>query len=110
MVSILLYLFSNLFMTIAWDGHLRFKEEALRKVVIISWGISFLNIPYRFPIIGSGTEPSFASQLKILQEVISLGVFGFFSIYYLDKNLKWNTIIGFVLMLLSVMEVFYDWK
>ena len=110
MVSILLLLLSNLFMTIAWYGHLRFKEEALWKVVLISWGIAFFEYCLQVPAnrIGHGTFS--ASQLKILQEVISLGVFGFFSVYYLGESLKWNSIVGFILMLLSVFVVFYDWK
>lgn len=110
MVSILLLLLSNLFMTIAWNGHLRFKEEALWKVVLISWGIAFFEYCLQVPAnrIGHGTFS--ASQLKILQEVISLGVFGFFSVYYLGESLKWNSIVGFILMLLSVFVVFYDWN
>lgn len=110
MVSILLLLLSNLFMTIAWYGHLRFKEEALWKVVLISWGIAFFEYCLQVPAnrIGHGTFS--ASQLKILQEVISLGVFGFFSVYYLGESLKWNSIVGFILMLLSVFVVFYDWN
>lgn len=110
MVSILLSLLSNLFMTIAWYGHLRFKEEALWKVVLISWGIAFFEYCLQVPAnrIGHGTFS--ASQLKILQEVISLGVFGFFSVYYLGESLKWNSIVGFILMLLSVFVVFYDWN
>jgi uncharacterized protein (DUF486 family) len=97
-------------MTIAWYGHLRFKEEALWKVVLISWGIAFFEYCLQVPAnrIGHGTFS--ASQLKILQEVISLGVFGFFSVYYLGESLKWNSIVGFILMLLSVFVVFYDWK
>jgi uncharacterized protein (DUF486 family) len=110
MVSILLLLLSNLFMTIAWYGHLRFKEEALWKVVLISWGIAFFEYCLQVPAnrIGHGTFS--ASQLKILQEVISLGMFGIFSVYYLGESLKWNTIVGFILMLLSVFIVFYDWN
>jgi uncharacterized protein len=110
MVSILLLLLSNLFMTIAWYGHLRFKEEALWKVVLISWGIAFFEYCLQVPAnrIGHGTFS--ASQLKILQEVISLGMFGIFSVYYLGESLKWNTILGFILMLLSVFIVFYDWN
>jgi uncharacterized protein (DUF486 family) len=97
-------------MTIAWYGHLRFKEEALWKVVLISWGIAFFEYCLQVPAnrIGHGTFS--ASQLKILQEVISLGVFGFFSVYYLGESLKWNSIVGFILMLLSVFVVFYDWN
>lgn len=97
-------------MTIAWYGHLLFKEEALWKVVLISWGIAFFEYCLQVPAnrIGHGTFS--ASQLKILQEVISLGVFGFFSVYYLGESLKWNSIVGFILMLLSVFVVFYDWN
>ncbi len=110
MVSILLLLFSNLFMTFAWYGHLKYKEEALWKVVLISWGIAFFEYCLQVPANRIGHETFSASQLKILQEVISLVVFGFFSIYYLGETLKWNTILGFILMLLSVFVVFYDWK
>lgn len=99
MKPVLLLTVSNVFMTFAWYGHLKFKDIALWKVVLISWGIAFFEYCFQVPAnrIGHGTFT--APQLKIMQEVITLLVFGVFSVLYLREELKWNYIVAFVLVL-----------
>jgi uncharacterized protein len=110
MVTILLLLASNIFMTFAWYGHLNFKEVPIFKVILISWGIAFFEYCLMVPANRIGYQVFSAFQLKIIQEVISILVFSFFAILYLDEKLKWNYILGFILILLAVVVVFYDRK
>jgi len=106
---VILLTISNAFMTFAWYGHLKFKEVALWKVVLISWGIAFFEYCFQVPAnrIGHGTFT--APQLKIMQEVITLVVFGVFSVFYLREELKWNYIVAFVLVLAAVFFAFKEW-
>lgn len=108
MPTIFLLLASNIFMTIAWYGHLRFKSIPLWKAVLLSWGIAFfeycLMVPAnRFGYL-SGTFT--ASQLKIIQEVITLVVFAAFSVLYLKEEIKWNYLVSFVFILGAVFFAF----
>ena len=101
---------SNAFMTAAWYGHLKFKDVSLWKVILISWGIAFFEYCLQVPAnrIGHGTFT--APQLKIIQEVITLIVFGFFSVLYLREELKWNYIVAFALILGAVFFAFKEWQ
>ena len=98
---------SNLFMTLAWYGHLRFKMEKLWVVVLVSWGIAFLEYCFQVPAnrIGYGTFS--AAQLKTIQEVITLSVFVIFSAVYLGEPLKWQTAVGFTRIACGAGFVFY---
>ncbi len=109
MKTVTLLTISNTFMTFAWYGHLKFKEVSLWKVVLISWGIAFFEYCFQVPAnrIGYGTFT--AAQLKVIQEVITLLVFGVFSIVYLREDLKWNTIVSFLLVLGAVYFAFRKW-
>lgn len=100
---------SNVFMTFAWYGHLKFKDVTLWKVVLISWGIAFFEYCFQVPAnrIGHGTYS--APQLKIMQEVITLLVFGLFSVFYLREELKWNYLVAFALILGAVFFAFREW-
>jgi uncharacterized protein len=93
---------SNIFMTAAWYGHLRFKGVALWKVVLVSWGIAFFEYCLQVPANRWGYGHFTAYQLKILQEVITLGVFVTFSAIYLGEVPRWNTLVAFVLILAAV--------
>jgi uncharacterized protein (DUF486 family) len=108
-VTLLLLILSNLFMTLAWYGHLKFKEERLWVVVLVSWGIAFFEYCLQVPANRIGYRTFSAGQLKVIQEVISLLVFGFFSVFYLGEGLKWNMILGFFLILCAVFVIFYEW-
>ncbi len=110
MITIILLLISNTFMTFAWYGHLKYKEIALWKVVLISWGIAFFEYCFQVPAnrIGSGQYSSY--QLKIIQEIITLVVFGVFAIFYLKEQLKWNYIVSFAFIIVAVYFAFNDWN
>jgi uncharacterized protein (DUF486 family) len=100
---------SNAFMTFAWYGHLKFKEVTLWKVILISWGIAFFEYCFQVPANRFGHEVFSAPQLKIIQEVITLLVFGIFSVFYLREELKWNYIVAFLLILGAVFFAFREW-
>jgi len=108
MKTIILLTLSNLFMTIAWYGHLKHKETILWKVIIVSWLIAFFEYCLQVPAnrIGFYYENFSAFQLKILQEIISILIFCIFAILYLKEGLKWNYLVGFIFILLSVFFVF----
>lgn len=106
---VLLLLISNIFMTFAWYGHLKYKGHAIWLIILVSWGIAFFEYCFQVPANRIGHEYYDAAQLKIMQEAITLIVFSFFSVLYLKENLKWNYIVGFILILLAVFFVFKKW-
>ena len=93
-------------MTFAWYGHLKFRETILWKVILISWLIAFVEYCFQVPANRIGSYQFTATQLKIIQEVISLSVFSVFSIYYLGEEFRWNYLIGFGLMVLATFFIF----
>jgi uncharacterized protein len=105
-VTIGLLLMSNVFMTFAWYGHLKYKTAPLVLVIFISWGIAFFEYCLQVPAnrIGHGTFS--AAELKGMQEIITLSVFALFSIFYLGEPLKWNHIAGFVLIVVAAFLIF----
>jgi uncharacterized protein len=107
--TVALLIASNVFMTFAWYGHLRFKEVALWKVVLISWGIAFFEYCLMVPANRIGSANYSTAQLKTIQEVITLVVFAGFSVFYLKEGLKWNYLVGFGFMILAVFFVFRKW-
>ncbi|OPZ79442.1 MAG: hypothetical protein BWY78_00041 [Alphaproteobacteria bacterium ADurb.Bin438] len=109
LLPILLLTVSNVFMTFAWYGHLKHKSTALWAVVLISWGIAFFEYCFQVPANRIGHQFFSAAQLKVAQEVITLVVFAGFSVFYLKEDLKWNYIVGFLLILLAVFFVFKKW-
>lgn len=110
MKTAILLTISNVFMTFAWYGHLKHKGAALWKVVLISWAIAFLEYCFQVPANRIGHSGGFsASQLKIMQEVITLAVFCIFAVVYLGEQIKWNYLVGFALILLAVFFVYREW-
>ena len=109
MRTILLLAVSNIFMTFAWYGHLKFKNSPLWIVVMASWGIAFFEYCFQVPANRFGHYQYSAAQLKTIQEVITLVVFSIFSILYLREELKWNYIIGFIMMIGAVFFIFKKW-
>jgi hypothetical protein len=109
MTTILLLTVSNVFMTAAWYGHLKYKDKSLPLVILVSWGIAFVEYCFQVPAnrIGHGTFN--AAQLKTIQEVITLVVFCFFSVLYLKESLRWNYLVGFGCILAAVFFVFKKW-
>lgn len=106
---VILLTISNIFMTFAWYGHLKFKSTALWTVILASWGIAFFEYCFQVPANRIGHEFFTAPQLKIMQEAITILVFSIFSALYLKEALRWNDIVGFVLILLAVFFVFKKW-
>lgn len=102
MRTLLLLLASNVFMTAAWYGHLRFKAAPLWKVILISWGIAFFEYCLQVPANRYGYGVFSAYQLKILQEVITLVVFAVFAMLWLGEPPRWNYAVAFVLLLAAV--------
>lgn len=109
MKTIILLTISNVFMTFAWYGHLKFKSSPLWIVILISWLIAFFEYCFQVPANRIGHGQFSAAQLKIMQEVITLVVFCGFSIMYLREPLRWNYLVGFGLVLLAVFFVFKKW-
>ncbi len=103
---IILLLISNVFMTFAWYGHLKFKQSPLWIVVFVSWLIAFFEYCFQVPAnrIGHGTFS--AVELKTIQEVITLVVFSVFSLLYLKEEFRWNYLIGFLLLIAAVFFIF----
>ena len=106
LTPIVLLIASNVFMTIAWYGHLKFKAHPLWLVVLASWGIAFFEYVLQVPANRYGHAVYSAAELKTIQEVISLSVFVVFAVYYLDEPLRWNHLVGFSLIALGAGFVF----
>ena len=108
-LTIGLLLCSNLFMTFAWYGHLRFKSAALPVVILVSWGIAFFEYTLQVPANRWGYGHFSAAELKTIQEVISLSVFMGFSVLWLHEPLRWNHAVGFCLIVLAAWVIFKEW-
>ena len=106
MLTILLLLISNIFMTFAWYGHLNYKSVPLWIVILASWGIAFFEYCFQVPANRIGSHYFTTAQLKIIQEVITLVVFSGFSILYLRESFRWNYGAAFLCMVGAVYFVF----
>ena len=109
LIPIVLLLGSNLFMTFAWYGHLRFKETPLLRVILASWGIALLEYCLAVPANRYGNAVYTVVQLKTIQEVITLVLFAGFSAFYLKEPLSWNHAAGFALIFGGAFLVFHKW-
>lgn len=103
---IFLLIASNVFMTLAWYGHLKFKSTPLLVVIVASWGIAFIEYCLAVPANRIGHAVYSAAQLKTMQEVITLVVFAIFSVVYLKEQITWNTAVGFALIAAGAWFVF----
>lgn len=106
LAPIILLILSNVFMTIAWYGHLKFKSASLITVILVSWGIAFVEYCLAVPAnrIGHGTYT--AAELKTIQEVITLAVFAVFSVVFLKEAFTVNHLVGFTLIVAGAFFVF----
>ena len=102
MRTIALLTISNIFMTFAWYGHLKYREVPLYKVILVSWLIAFFEYCFQVPANRIGSYEFTAAQLKTIQEVITLTVFAAFSVLYLKQPLRWNYLAGFALIVAAV--------
>ncbi len=110
LITIGLLFLSNLFMTFAWYGHLKFTTSPIWIVVLTSWGIAFFEYCLQVPANRIGFGYFSAAELKTIQEVISLSIFLVFSVLYLGQPIKWNYIVGFGFIVLGAFFVFHQWK
>ncbi len=106
---VVLLTISNIFMTFAWYGHLKFKGTALWIVILVSWGIALFEYCFQVPANRIGHDYFSAAQLKTMQEVITLIVFSVFSVFYLKEEFRWNYLVGFFFIILAVFFIFKKW-
>ena len=99
---------SNIFMTFAWYGHLKYKAAPLYLAIFASWGIALFEYALMVPANRWGSAVYSAPQLKGMQEVITLVVFAGFSAWYLDQPLKWNHWAGFALIAVAAWLIFLE--
>jgi len=105
-MPIVLLALSNVFMTFAWYGHLRFKEQPLLLVIVVSWLIAFFEYCLAVPANRYGNAVYSAAELKTIQEVLSLSVFAIFSVLYLKEPISINQVMGFGFIALGAFFVF----
>ena len=106
LLPIALLVCSNVFMTFAWYGHLRFTDKPLWIVVLASWGIAFVEYWFAVPANRYGHNVYSAAELKTIQEVITLLVFSVFSVFYLKEALTLNHVVGFAFIGLGAFFIF----
>jgi uncharacterized protein (DUF486 family) len=109
LLPILLLFASNIFMTFAWYGQLKFPNAVLWQVVLISWGIAFFEYCLAVPANRIGHQVYSAAQLKTMQEIITLLVFAVFSVTYLGESLKWNHMVAFCFLCGAAFFSFHKW-
>ena len=109
LMTIGLLLISNIFMTFAWYGHLKFRDEPLYLVILVSWGIALFEYCFQVPANRYGYGYFSAAQLKVIQEIITLLVFVVFSVLYLGEQLRWNHLVGFGFIVLAAFFIFKKW-
>jgi uncharacterized protein len=109
MRTIALLTVSNIFMTIAWYGHLKYREAPLWEVIVISWSIAFFEYCFQVPANRIGSYEFNVVQLKTIQEVITLIVFSVFSVVYLNAHFRWNHVVGFAFIVAAVFFIFKKW-
>ena len=105
-LPILLLIASNVFMTFAWYGHLKFKTSPLWIAVMASWSIAFVEYWFAVPANRIGHAVYSAAELKTIQEVVTLSVFAIFSVLYLKEAITWNHLAGFALIALGATLIF----
>jgi uncharacterized protein len=109
LTTIGLLIVSNIFMTFAWYGHLKYKQTAIWKVILASWSIALFEYCFQVPANRIGHGLFSAAQLKTIQEIITLIVFAIFSVVYLGEALRWNHLIGFAFLVCGAFFIFAKW-
>jgi uncharacterized protein len=120
MSTILLLIISNVFMTFAWYGHLKWFGHdrtggtggswPIWAIILLSWGIAFFEYCFQVPANRLGRDGGFdTAQLKTIQEVITLSVFVLFSIFFMHEKMKWNYAVGFIFIAIGAAFVFKPW-
>ena len=110
LLPVLMLFASNVFMTFAWYGHLKYKDHSLVLVILASWGIAFFEYWLAVPANRIGHQVYSAAQLKTMQEIITLLVFAVFSVTYLGETLKWNHAVAFAFLCGAAFFSFHKWS
>ncbi|MEA2934740.1 MAG: uncharacterized protein QOD74_1386 [Variibacter sp.] len=106
LTPVALLICSNVFMTFAWYGHLKYKSSPLVLAIVASWAIAFIEYCFAVPANRFGSAIYTTAQLKTMQEAITLIVFAAFSVFYLKEAITWNHVIGFALIASGAFFVF----
>lgn len=106
MQTIVLPTLSNIFMTFAWYGHLKYKSSPLWMAILVSWLIAFVEYCFQVPANRIGHSTFSVVQLKTIQEVITLIVFCVFSVLYMKEAIRWNHAVGFTFIIAAVFFIF----
>lgn len=106
MMTALLLLLSNIFMTLAWYGHLKFKEQPLWLVIVVSWGLAFFEYLFQVPANRIGSDRFTLAQLKVMQECITIVVFTIVVGLLFRQVPRWNNIVSFLLIVAAVYFTF----
>jgi uncharacterized protein (DUF486 family) len=106
MKTVILLIISNIFMTIAWYGHLKYKRKPLALVIMVSWGIAFFEYTFQVPANRIGAEVFSVTQLKIIQECITLTVFTIFAFLVFHERPRWNNFVSYGLIFAAVYVAF----
>jgi uncharacterized protein (DUF486 family) len=106
MRTVILLSISNVFMTFAWYGHLKYRNSPLWIAILVSWSIALLEYCFMVPANRIGSYQFSTAQLKTIQEVITLTVFAVFSIFYLKEEFRWNYLAAFAMMVGAVFFMF----
>ena len=105
--TVVLLIISNVFMTFAWYGHLKYKSSALWLAILVSWGLAFFEYVFQVPANRAGAEILTVTQLKILQEAITLTVFTVIAYFMFGENLKWNNVVSYLFLIGAVVFAFW---
>ena len=105
--TVLLLIISNTFMTVAWYGHLKYKKAPLIGAIIVSWAIAFFEYVFQVPANRIGSNYFSLTQLKIMQECITLFVFTVFAFVVFGESLRWNNLVSYALLIGAVAFAFW---
>jgi uncharacterized protein (DUF486 family) len=108
-LPVVLLFASNIFMTFAWYGHLKYKSSPLMLAILASWGIAFIEYCLAVPANRYGSAVYSTAELKTMQEIITLTVFAGFSVFYLGEPFRWNYAVGFALIAAGAFFIFQKW-
>lgn len=108
LLTVALLIVSNVFMTFAWYGHLKHKSSALWLAIAASWGLAFFEYLFQVPANRIGSEALSVTQLKILQECITLVVFSIIAFFMFSETPKWNNIVSYLFIIGAVYFAFFE--
>ena len=109
MLTFVLLLFSNIFMTFAWYGHLKYKDVPLWQATLASWLLASFEYMFQVPANRWGSATFSIGQLKTIQVIVELTVFTGFVRLYMKQAITWNYLVGFIFLFLGAFFIFREW-